>query len=237
MTDHRIHPSVPDPATNPAFIEPTSDPARAAPIPVGDVVPGDPPVPITVWPVPPPEPGNTMSNGLGVRLVHNYTHPGELIVDLTDGPQLARAIIAAGRRSHLNQPGVVRNRTEPVALVATDWTAPNPNGTEFLAWCATLLRPLGCVAVVLDHDGPTEPSEVIAAGRHAGLGYLQHVVAATGLTADNRPLPGARLRVHTDVIIFIRSTSSASSAEVRVPQGEPKAPSTPARYRRSGGSL
>jgi hypothetical protein len=172
MTDHRTHPSAPDPATHPA--EPMPDSARAAPIPFGEVVPGDPPVPITVWPVPPPEPGNTMSNGLGVRLVHNYTHPGELIVDLTDGPQLARAIIAAGRRSHLNQPGVVRNRTEPVALVATDWTAPNPNGTEFLAWCATLLRPLGCVAVVLDHDGPTEPSDVIAAAHQAGLGYLQH---------------------------------------------------------------
>jgi hypothetical protein len=118
---------------------------------------------------------------------------------------LARAIIAGGRRSHLNHQGAVRNRTEPAALIATDWSSPNPNGIEFLAWCATLLRPLGCVAVVLDHAGPTEPSDVIAAGHAAGLAYLQHVVATTGLTADNRPVPGTQLRVHTDVIVLIRS--------------------------------
>ena len=86
---------------------------RRAPIPVGDVVPGDPPVPITVWPVPAPNGGETMSHAMGVRLVHNLTHRSDLVIDLSVGPQLARAVVAAGRRSHLHtprQPGWTENR-------------------------------------------------------------------------------------------------------------------------------
>lgn len=75
--------------------------SHRAPIPVRDVVPGDPPVPITVWPVPAPGDGETMSNAMGVRLVYNFTHPSGQVIDLTTGPQLARAVIAAHRRSHL----------------------------------------------------------------------------------------------------------------------------------------
>jgi hypothetical protein len=142
-----------------------------------------------------------MTNGLGVRLVHNFSHPTELIVDLTDGPQLARAIIAAGRRSHLHHPAAIRRRAEHAALVVTDWT--QPNADEFLTWCRSLLREHGCVAIILDHTGPVEPAEVIAAGRRAGLSYLQHVVAVTATPAHRT---GASLHVHTDVIILIRPT-------------------------------
>ena len=100
-----------------------------APVPVGDVVPGDPPVPITVWPVPAPLPGDTMSNPMGVRLVHNLTHPADLIIDLAAGPQLARAIIAARRRSHLPTPDTTGWGREAAALIVTGWPLPDDAGT------------------------------------------------------------------------------------------------------------
>ena len=51
-----------------------TEPVRIpAPDAVGDVVPGEPPVPITVWHVPAPHEGDTMSVTLADRLVRNFT--------------------------------------------------------------------------------------------------------------------------------------------------------------------
>lgn len=174
---------------------------HSAPVPVGDVVPGDPPVPITVWPVPAPERGETMSNALGVRLVHNLTHRGELIVDLTTGPQLARAIIAAGRRSHLQSPRALGVGREPAALVVTGWPLTGQTPADFFGRCRTILRERGCAAVVLAHGDPALPADVVAAARAAGLGYLQHVVAATDRSRRHAG-SGGRLDIHTDLLIL-----------------------------------
>jgi hypothetical protein len=62
-----------------------------------------------------------MANPLGVRLVHNFTHPTDLIIDLTAGPQLARAVIAARRRRHLRPPGGLTSDGVPAALIVTGW--------------------------------------------------------------------------------------------------------------------
>ncbi|MBV1854567.1 hypothetical protein KUA19_31015 [Catellatospora sp. NEAU-YM18] len=164
-------------------------------------MPGDVPVPITVWPVPAPRRGETMSNALGVRLVHNLTHPGELIVDLADGPQLARAVIAARRRSHLQAARQVGWGKESARLIVTGWPLDDLSPVEFFNRCRDKLLPGGCVAVLLSHD-VTAPVDVIIAAKDTGLAYLQHIVAA-----DQPPRRGQQtlLDIHTDVLILTLS--------------------------------
>lgn len=173
---------------------------QQAPVPVGDMVSGDPPVPITVWPVPAPKTGETMSNAMGVRLVHNLTHPTDLITDLTAGPQLARAIIAAHRRSHLQDTRTVGWDWHEATLIVTGWPTAEPG--DFFDRCRTSLVPGGCVAVLLPHGDVVLPVDVIAAAKKAGLAYLQHIVAT-----DRPPRRGqqAQLDIHTDVLIVTRS--------------------------------
>ena len=173
---------------------------------------GDPPVPITVWPVPPPRTGETMSNAMGVRLVHNLTHPTELIIDLATGPQLARAIIAARRRSHLQDTRSVGWGWEEAALIVTGWPAEAPaDPGEFFDRCRASLLPGGCVAVLLPHgDDVVLPVDVITAAKKTGLSYLQHIVAA-----DRQPVRGrqAQLDIHTDVLIMTRSASDNGGSD------------------------
>ena len=162
-------------------------------------------MPITVWPVPAPMRGESMSNAMGVRLVHNLTHPSDLITDLTAGPQLARAIIAAQRRSHLQDTRTVGWDWHEAALIVTGWPASEPaDPGEFFARCRTSLVPGGCVAVLLPHGDVVLPVDVIAAAKKAGLAYLQHIVAA-----DRPPRRGqqTQLDIHTDVLIMTRSAA------------------------------
>ncbi|MER5337985.1 hypothetical protein [Micromonospora sp. NPDC002717] len=183
---------------------------RRAPTPVGDVVPGDPPVPITVWPVPAPQEGETLSNAMGVRLVHNLTHPSDLIIDLAVGPQLARAVIAAHRRSHLHAPRQVGWGREAATLIVTGWPLDAASPVEFFVRCRASLVPGGCVAVLLPHDDVTLPVDVIIAAKRAGLAYLQHIVAV-----DRPPRRGqrAQLDIHTDVLILTRSASETGGTD------------------------
>jgi hypothetical protein len=184
---------------------PMTDRNHRAPHPVGDMVSGDPPVPITVWPVPAAQPGETMSNAMGVRLVHNLTHPSDLIIDLTAGPQLARAIIAAGRRSHLQETRPFGWGWQEAALIVTGWPADDSaTPAEFFVRCRSSLVPGGCVAVLLPHGDVILPVDVIIAAKQAGLAYLQHVVAA-----DRAPRRGQQIQldIHTDVLILTRSAS------------------------------
>ena len=185
---------------------------RHAPVPVGDMVSGDPPVPITVWPVPGPASGETMSNAMGVRLVHNLTHPTDLIVDLASGPQLARAIIAARRRSHLQDTRSFGWGWQQASLIVTGWPVDEPaTPSEFFDRCRTSLVPGGCVAVLLPHgDNVVLPVDVIAAAKTAGLSYLQHIVAA-----DRPPMRGRQIQldIHTDVLIMTRSAPEIGGSD------------------------
>ncbi len=184
---------------------------RRAPIPVGDVVPGDPPVPITVWPVPAPQQGETMSNAMGVRLVHNLTHPSDLIIDLAVGPQLARAVIAAHRRTHLHAPRQVGWGREAAALIVTGWPVDDAaSPVDFFARCRTNLTPGGCIAVLLPHGDVIAPVDVVIAAKRARLAYLQHIVAADRLPRRGRR---AQLDIHTDVLILTRSVTKTGAAD------------------------
>ncbi|WBB69157.1 hypothetical protein [Micromonospora sp. WMMD812] len=133
-----------------------------APVPVGDVVPGDPPVPITVWPVPAPQRDETLSDAMGVRLVHNLTHRSDLIIDLTQGPQLAHAITAARRRRHLLGARLMGWGSGVAMLIVTGWPLTRGAGAgtrvEFFARCRAKLLPGGCLAVLLGHDDPAFPT-------------------------------------------------------------------------------
>jgi len=178
---------------------------HSAPVPVGDVVAGDVPVPITVWPVPAPRRGETMSNAMGVRLVHNLTHPGELIIDLADGPQLARAVIAASRRSQLQAARQTSWGRELARLIVTGWPIDLPaTPVEFFGHCRDALLPGGCVAVLLRHD-VIAPVDVIIAAKQAGLAYLQHIVAAD---QPPRRRQETLLDIHTDVLILTLSRTA-----------------------------
>ncbi|WP_239090703.1 hypothetical protein [Asanoa iriomotensis] len=170
------------------------------------MVPGDPPVPITVWPVPAPHPGETISHPMGVRLVHNLTHTSDLILDLTVGPQLTRAVIASRRRRHPGPTDAAGWCPEPAALVVAVWPPPPAAGppSEFFSRCRAHLRAGGCVAVLLPHGDPTQPVDVVIAAKEAGLSYLQHIVAT-----HRAPVAGSRaeLNIHTDVLILTRTRS------------------------------
>ncbi|GAB3864232.1 hypothetical protein GCM10029963_74310 [Micromonospora andamanensis] len=172
-------------------------------------MPGDPPVPITVWPVPAPARGETMSNAMGVRLVHNLTHPSDLIIDLAGGPQLARAVIAARRRSHLHAPRQVGWGREAATLIVTGWPlADTASPVDFFLRCRESLVTGGCVAVLLPHGDVVLPVDVVIAAKRAGLAYLQHIVAA-----DRPPRRGqqTQLDIHTDVLILSRSTEAGGA--------------------------
>ncbi|MGW4294014.1 hypothetical protein ACWEH1_13290 [Micromonospora chersina] len=180
---------------------------HSAPVPVGDVVPGDSPVPITVWPVPAPPPGDTMSDATGLRLVHNLTHPSDLIIDLTEGPQLACATIAADRRSQLQAARQGGWGREAGTLIVAGWPVDDSaSPVEFFVRCHASLVPGGCVAVLLPHGDVVLPVDLVIAGKEAGLAYLQHIVAA-----DRPPRRGqhAQLDIHTDVLILTRSAHYA----------------------------
>jgi hypothetical protein len=184
---------------------------QQAPVPVGDMVSGDPPVPITVWPVPAPNTGESMSNAMGVRLVHNLTHPTDLITDLTAGPQLAHAIIAAQRRSRLQDTRTVGWDWHEATLIVTSWPPGEPTDPgEFFDRCQTSLVPGGCVAVLLPHGDVVLPVDVIAAAKKAGLAYLQHIVAT-----DRPPRRGqqTQLNIHTDVLILTRSAAGNGGSD------------------------
>ncbi|MEU8112730.1 hypothetical protein [Micromonospora sp. NPDC048947] len=151
-----------------------------------------------------------MSNAMGVRLVYNLTHPSDLIVDLVEGPQLARAIIAAHRRSQLQATRQVGWGREPATLIVTGWPVADASAVEFFLRCRVHLVVGGCVAVLLAHGDVALPVDVVIAAKRAGLAYLQHIVAA-----DRPPRRGqqAQLAIHTDVLILTRSAVGGGGAD------------------------
>jgi hypothetical protein len=195
----------PDPAARAgAWLGPCGEPD-------GDVVPGDPPVPITVWYLPQPAKGSVVSAAYVRRLTANYARPGAVVVDLT-------AARTCGRQSG------------PVDLLITSWPVGAGIGADrHFADCVAQLVPGGCLAVVLPvTQTPGHLAELVTAARSAGLRYLQHIVVAHQLSSVATPGhvvdPGARRerpsefrsgptgqprwtphhRVHSDVLLFLR---------------------------------
>jgi hypothetical protein len=176
----------------------------AAPTPVGDVVPGEPPVPITVWHLPRPAAGTPVSTAMARRLVGNYTRPGARVVDLTAGGELPDG------------------DSDPVELVITNWPRGVVAAADHLGGWAASLRPGGCLAIVITAtETPDQLGPLVHAARELDLTYLQHIViahhltgcppaegdaatAAAGPTSRAANSGGRHLRVHTDVLIMRR---------------------------------
>ena len=182
----------------------TDSTRRPAPDAVGDVIAGEPPVPVTVWHVPAAPQGATLSVALAERLIINFTHWHELVLDLTVGEQVACAAPTVERRYARHRPGNLPSDVRPAALIVTGWPAGGIDAGALLGDCAARLRPGGCVAVVFQAAPLTVNQVLIGAARAAGLTYLQHIVAAHELVGLSGPLTGDRkhLPVHTDVLIF-----------------------------------
>jgi hypothetical protein len=206
-----------------------------------DVVPGDPPVPIAVWRVAGVDDayGHSTANALSPRmaalLVGSYTRPGDTIVSIGDDPALAGAA-GAGGRTYLSVPDPddlpdLGHAAGTVALIVLPWPPPDrPDGmdrerlVEMFRVCRQLMNRDGCTIVALaelpagqtyiDHSGA-----LIPAARHAGLGWLQHIVAITAPISGQRiawhvtPADPATMRsathvrVHIDLLIFAVRTN------------------------------
>ncbi len=87
-----IHAADPDPDPDPVGIDPT----------LIDQVPGEPPVPITVWRTAgtDADAGRAIPTRLAARLVAAYSHPGDAVIDLTNDHSLAAACHTGRRRHH-----------------------------------------------------------------------------------------------------------------------------------------
>jgi hypothetical protein len=116
-----------------------------------DLVPGDPPVPITVWRTArtDTDAGRAIPARLAARLVAAYSRPGEAVVDLTDDHSLTAAC-AIGRRRH--HPAWF---TEASSLIIGPATPPAPDQTGQ----ASTLDPADDGG---DSDGGVEPAELAA---------------------------------------------------------------------------
>jgi hypothetical protein len=191
-----------------------------------DVVPGTPPVPITVWRTPADEPGPHLGPRLATRLLAAYTRTGEAIYDTTGDPVLRQTATTTGRH-YTSGTGRSRSRVQPVALVVTGWPTdhdpdldPDLDPVLVYGGLRRRLRPGGILAVILgtDHSNPpADAAGLVDVAAEAGLSYLQHIVAvhahATGdrLTPPGHqaatPTPGgaAHLKVHRDLMIFTRN--------------------------------
>jgi hypothetical protein len=196
----------------------------SAPEPAGEIVPGHPPVPITVWHLPPPRPGEVVPANVTRRLAANYTHAGSAATALvTATPPLP---------GH-HRPG--GGRGVRLELVITTWPmtgSADTAATVHVRGCVELLAPDGCLAVVLANgDIPDQLGDLVGVARDTGLTYLQHIVVAHTLRPRPAPAslpqvnavrsPGARraarerssgwrhLRVHTDILVFRKPGAGA----------------------------
>ncbi len=135
--------------------------------------------------------------------------------------------------------------TEATSLVVACWPLDRADATNRirLAWlltaCARLLRPGGCLVLVVTlpatAGGPEDFTPVAGAAAAVGLGYLQHIVAVAADTdgdafvyhvtdeelltlthqTDPQRLAVAHLRVHADLLVFTPVTASGAASRGR----------------------
>lgn len=185
-----------------------------------DVVPGDPPVPITVWRVADPDDTDgSAADGFTTRtaqlLVGLYTRAGDTIVSVGDGPALHGAAGAGGCR-YLTVPDPadlagLAHVAGAARLLVLRW--PPPDGTcpasldadpqpastamvEVFTTCRRLMTPDGytivAVAPAPDTYGVDHAWRLVPAARAGGLGWLEHIVAiTTPIDGDHLAVPAA----------------------------------------------
>jgi hypothetical protein len=186
-----------------------------------DVVPGIPPVPITVWRTPSDEPGPHLGPRLATRLLSAYTRAGEAIYDTTGDPVLRQTAASTGRHYHAH--GRTRGTVTPVALAVAAWPIDDDRDLDPVVVYGGLrrrLRPGGILAVVLGTGHSNQPADaagLVDVAAAAGLSYLQHIVAVHAAVTGDRLTPPdhsaavaapgvpVHTKVHRDLFIFVRN--------------------------------
>ncbi|HEY7224687.1 MAG TPA: hypothetical protein VH561_14010 [Micromonosporaceae bacterium] len=179
-----------------------------------DLVPGDPPVPITTWRTPAERGG--MSLRLAQRMLTAFTRRGQAVHDATGSPLLVQAVALLGRR--FADGGSRSQAPEPAALVVCGWP-PDRRGLDPAIVLGALRRRVAdggvLVVVATETAEPFDSGPVVRAATAARLAYIQHVVAVHApihgdhihVPADDPPARAdndwaLHRRVHTDLLAF-----------------------------------
>lgn len=195
--------------------------AEAAGDPRHDVVPGIPPVPITIWRTPYQQADtHPYPSALAKRIVATFSRPGDTVADITGGRFLQGPCVAAGR-------AYVAAGLEPAALpaaslVVVDWAAVSARPGVDAAIAAMLravrlaLRPGGHLVVLTPDTGAGPAARHLVAGCLAtGLTYLQNIIALRAdikagrlvahpldLAACHSSAGDTAVKVHADLFVF-----------------------------------
>jgi hypothetical protein len=131
-----------------------------------------------------PSAGDALSPRLARRLLHEYTHHGDLIVDVDDDVALAAAAAETGRRHHAlggtHRLAALGDAAGYVDLVLLRWPRPEATNPRWLLTaCRTLLRSDSTVLVVAvsvpAQHRIAHLTALTGAALAVGLRYLHHV--------------------------------------------------------------
>lgn len=158
-----------------------------------DLVPGNPPIPISVWRTPAAytDPNPMLPTSLLTQLAEEFSRPGQRLVDLTGG---LLDSCAPGRTVHAGgfsdgDITIAGGSPNPgcVALIAAAWPPSNTRRDQRSETAATLVAAArrwlipGGVLVLLAGNPPSQPptdyGPFVTVAAAAGLGYLQHIAA------------------------------------------------------------
>jgi hypothetical protein len=187
-----------------------------------------------VWRVADTVDGRAAAGGLPPRmaalLIASYSRPGDTVVSVGDDPALAGAAGAGGRTYlHVSDPDHLSDVdlfAGTVTLIVLPWpprahfAAVSTDGlAAMFRTCRRLMHADGCTIVALASVPAGETYEqhampLIPAARHAGLGWLEHIVAITARTTGDHvtwrfdranatePRGGFRVAAYLDLLVF-----------------------------------
>jgi hypothetical protein len=194
MTDTNQQPTRPTVDGQPAW-------ARRAPVAGIDVVPGDPPVPLSVWYRADPGGGR---RDLARQIVDSYSDPGQVVLDFDADACLHAAALAAGR-VYLSLPRIrIDVAGTGVDLIVVRWPRPRRDirassqtaEHDLASALRSMLAAAGHAVIVFDSPPPgvlhaAQAAPLIDAAAHVGLGHRQNVIYLdTGLRGDGLDAAG-----------------------------------------------
>jgi len=164
---------------------------RRTPVAGIDVVPGDPPVPLSVWYRTGRGGDAGVRRGLARQIIASYSDPGQVVLDFDADPPLRAAAVAAGR-VYLALPRIrilVDVAAAGVDLIVVRWPRPRRDGRtasptaehDLALALRSLLDAYGHAVVAFDRPPPgvlhaVQAAPLIEAAARVGLGHRQDVI-------------------------------------------------------------